>query len=111
ALVPFQLLDFFKLRFDFADRFEVVLRHRRGRAAEQSIVRLDLAPQVISTVGHDDVPRHAPREAAPSSRRSGTASGFAGPAPITWPVQRPLVRFPLPPARSDRPALGIRAAV
>ncbi|MBU6507761.1 MAG: hypothetical protein KGQ82_09700 [Alphaproteobacteria bacterium] len=58
--MPFQLLDFFKLRFDFPDRFEVVLRDRRRRAAEQSIVRLDLEPQVVRTIGHDDFPKHPP---------------------------------------------------
>ncbi|HEV2263761.1 MAG TPA: hypothetical protein VGR79_04430 [Stellaceae bacterium] len=69
--MPFQLLDLFKLRFDFPDRFEVVLRDRRRRAAEQSIVRLDLEPQVISTVGHDDFPKHTP----PISGAVGPARG------------------------------------
>ncbi|MGH6973367.1 MAG: hypothetical protein ACRED6_01935 [Stellaceae bacterium] len=59
-LVPFQLLDFLEFRFDLANGFGVVLGDLSGRTAEQSIVSLDLEPQVISTLGHDAYPKHTP---------------------------------------------------
>ncbi|MDE1969238.1 MAG: hypothetical protein KGI92_10050 [Alphaproteobacteria bacterium] len=87
--MPFQLLDFFKLAFDFPDRFEVVLRDRRRRAAEQSIVRLDLEPQVVRTIGHDDFPKHPPPISGAGGPVRGHASGYAAPVPVTWPAAAP----------------------